>query len=53
MFVRSKKINGRQYYYLVRSVRRNGAVRQQCLEYLGPQMPSKRRLQQLIKEYGK
>ena len=50
MFVRSKTVNGRQYYYLVRSVRIDGKVRQQVLKYLGPQMPSETKLVKLKKE---
>jgi hypothetical protein len=34
-FVRTKNINGNQYYYLVKNERINGVVRQKCLKYLG------------------
>ena len=38
-FVRKKIINGRPYYYLVKSVRVDGKVRQKVLKYLGTRKP--------------
>ncbi|KXA95751.1 hypothetical protein AKJ65_00810 [candidate division MSBL1 archaeon SCGC-AAA259E19] len=35
-FVRTKKINGNEYAYRVKSVREDGKVRQKVLKYLGP-----------------
>ena len=34
-FIRSKKIKGISYYYLVESKRINGKVRQKVLKYIG------------------
>jgi hypothetical protein len=53
MFVRKKTIKGRQYYYLVRSVRCGQSVRQECLEYLGPQAPGIKQLAKLKKKHGR
>ncbi|VVB51004.1 Uncharacterised protein [uncultured archaeon] len=39
MFVRTKTISGRTYYYLVENKRINGKVRQKVLEYIGPTAP--------------
>jgi hypothetical protein len=52
MFVRKKTIKGRQYYYLVRSVRAGDTIRQECLEYLGPKLPPKKELEALKKKHG-
>jgi hypothetical protein len=38
-FVRSKKIKGNLYYYLVESKRVNGRVMQKVLRYFGSQQP--------------
>ena len=35
MFIRKKKIDGKTYHYLVKSVRVNGKVQQKVLAYLG------------------
>lgn len=35
-FIRKKKVNGREYYYLVENYRQSGKVRQKTLAYLGP-----------------
>jgi hypothetical protein len=35
MFVRKKKIDGKMYHYLVKSVRVGGKVQQKVLAYLG------------------
>lgn len=34
-FLRVKKINDKPYYYLVKSVRINGKVRQKVVRYIG------------------
>lgn len=34
-YLRVKKINNRNYYYLVKSVRINGKVRQKVIKYIG------------------
>ncbi len=52
MFVRKKTIKGRQYYYLVRSVRDGAAVRQECLEYIGPVAPTEKQVKKLVKKHG-
>lgn len=51
MFIRSKKIKGKEYFYLVESVREGGKVRQRIVRYLGCRRPhiSEERMQ-LIKE---
>ena len=38
-FVRVKYIYGRPYYYLVKSIRVGGKVRQKVLKYLGTRKP--------------
>jgi hypothetical protein len=53
MFVRRKKVRGREYYYLVRSVRDGNTVRQEHLEYLGPTLPSKRELSAIKERHVK
>jgi len=50
-YVREKKVKGRNYYYLVKSVREGGRVRQVNLEYLGPKKPSRRHIKELRKRY--
>ena len=51
MFVRKKTIKGRQYYYLVRSIRDGNCVRQEYLEYIGPNLPSKKQLESIKKKH--
>jgi hypothetical protein len=34
-FLRSKKINGKQYFYLVESVRMGDKVKQRVVKYIG------------------
>ena len=53
MFVRKKVIKGRGYFYLVRSVRRGSSVRQECLEYLGAKLPSKKEMAAMMKKHSK
>ncbi len=36
-FLRAKKINGNLYFYLVKSVRIEGKVRQKVVKYIGTQ----------------
>ncbi|MEA1925501.1 MAG: hypothetical protein U9M95_06490 [Candidatus Altiarchaeota archaeon] len=50
-YVRAKKVKGRTYYYLVKSVRVGGKVRQVNLEYLGPEKPSQRHVKKLSRRY--
>ena len=38
-FIRVKYIAGRPYYYLVRSVREGGKVKQKVVKYLGTRKP--------------
>ena len=35
VYIRVKKIKGRKYYYLVKSVRKGGKVKQLHIKYLG------------------
>jgi len=35
VFLRAKKINNNHYYYLVKSVRVNGKVKQKVVKYIG------------------
>ena len=35
VFLRTKKINNNYYYYLVKSVRINGKIRQKVVRYIG------------------
>jgi len=50
MFVRKKRIHEREYYYLVKSVREDGCVRQKFVEYLGAKAPDKEELERIIRE---
>ncbi|MBU1004573.1 MAG: hypothetical protein KJ561_01985 [Nanoarchaeota archaeon] len=34
-FIRTKKINGKLYYYLVENTRINGKVKQKVIRYIG------------------
>ncbi|MBD3387875.1 MAG: hypothetical protein GF416_02395 [Candidatus Altiarchaeales archaeon] len=52
MFVRKKRVKGREYYYLVRSVREGNDVRQEVIEYLGADLPSKGELAEIKKRHG-
>jgi hypothetical protein len=51
MFVRRKTIKGRVYYYLVRSMREGCRVKQEFVEYLGPEQPSRRRVNELKRKH--
>ena len=46
-YLRTKKIKGNTYYYLVKSQRINGKVRQTVLDYLGTEKPSAERINSL------
>jgi hypothetical protein len=39
MFERTKKINGHEYRYLVKSVRVDGKMKQKFIKYLGKVIP--------------
>jgi hypothetical protein len=43
-YLRCKKIKGNTYYYLVKSQRVNGKVRQTVLEYFGAEKPAEARI---------
>ncbi|MCK4491859.1 MAG: hypothetical protein KAU03_04495 [Candidatus Altiarchaeales archaeon] len=47
VYVRSKKIGGGTYYYLVRSVREGDRVRQVIVQYLGSKEPGKEEVSKL------
>jgi len=51
VFIRSKKIKGNTYYYLVRSVREGSRVKQITLDYLGTEKPSTDEFVRLKKRY--
>ncbi len=38
-FLRTKKVKGKPYYYLVKSVRKDGKVRQEIVQYFGTTLP--------------
>jgi len=48
-YVRSKKVKGNTYYYLVKSVRERGRVRQVVLDYLGAEKPGAEEIGRLKK----
>jgi len=50
-YVRSKNINGRIYYYLVKSVRDGNKVRQINLAYLGAEKPTEEEIRKIKKRY--
>lgn len=51
VYVRAKKIKGRTYYYLVRSVREGNRIRQVSLKYLGTDKPGREKARSLAKKY--
>lgn len=51
VYLRTKKIKGKIYYYLVKSVREGKIVRQIVLEYIGPKEPSSEEVRKLKKKY--
>jgi len=44
-FVRTKKIKGGTYYYLVESIREGKRVRQKVIKYLGTKAPTKEEIE--------
>ncbi|MEA3255361.1 MAG: hypothetical protein U9Q22_05955 [Candidatus Altiarchaeota archaeon] len=52
VYVRSKRVKGNMYYYLVKSVREGDRVRQVTLDYLGAEKPDTCELIRLKKSYG-
>ena len=52
-FVRTKKIYGQTYYYLVQNVREGSKVRQKVLKYLGKDKPSSEELERIISQIRK
>ena len=52
VYVRSKRVKGNVYYYLVKSVREGDRVRQVTLDYLGAKRPDTSELIRLKKSYG-
>ena len=51
MFVRTKSVRDRNYYYLVESVRIGGTPRQKVIAYLGPKKPTKKELERIKREF--
>jgi len=51
VYVREKKVKGRTYYYLVKSVRNGPRVNQVNLEYLGSVKPSVKDVREMRKKY--
>ena len=49
MFERTKKINGHEYRYLVKSVRIDGKMKQKFIKYLGKVIPDQEELLEEIK----
>jgi hypothetical protein len=52
-FLRTKKIKGNTYFYLVRSIREGRKVRQEVLSYLGPEKPNEEEVRRLKKKHEK
>lgn len=50
MYIRTKKIKGKTYYYLVKTIREDGKVRQIHLDYLGTEKPSLEQAAELKKK---
>lgn len=51
VYIRSKKIKGNLYYYLVKSIREGDRVKQITLDYLGTEKPSSSEFIRLKKRY--
>ncbi len=47
VFIREKRIKGKAYYYLVKSVREHAGVRQKIIQYLGSEKPSEDEIRRL------
>lgn len=52
-FLRTKKIKGNTYYYLVKSIREGRRVRQIVLAYLGAEKPEGEIVRKLKKKHEK
>lgn len=53
VYIRAKTVRGRTYYYLVKSVRDGGSVRQIVLKYMGREKPSVEELNNIVANYRK
>lgn len=53
MFVRTKTINGKNYYYLVESKREGQRTYQKVIKYLGKTPPTPEELDRIIKKHEK
>jgi hypothetical protein len=49
MFIRVKKIRGREYYYLVENKRHGDRVKQKVLKYLGTTRPTAQVIADILK----
>jgi hypothetical protein len=49
-FLRTKKVKGRLYWYLVRSERVNGRIKQVVLKYFGSHQPTEKEVEEVLKE---
>ena len=49
-YVRTKRWGQRIYYYLVKSKREGGKVRQRVIRYLGKEPPTKEELENILRE---
>lgn len=49
MFIRVKKFDKREYYYLVEGYREGGKVKQRVIKYLGKEKPTPGELEEIIK----
>ena len=48
VYIRAKVVRGKTYYYLVRSVRDEGKVKQIVLKYLGKEKPGVEELNKIV-----
>lgn len=48
VYIRAKVVRGRTYYYLVKSIRDSGSVKQIVLKYLGKEKPSLEELNRIV-----
>jgi len=51
VFIRRKRIKGRDYFYLAKTVRRDGKVMQITLEYIGKEIPTTEQISKLKQKY--
>lgn len=49
MFIRVKRVNGKDYYYLVENDWKGGTCKQKVVRYLGKTKPSAQILQEILK----